>query len=36
MNLVDVPVANPNFIAIKQKLQATWASGDFAVVVTRK
>ena len=34
MNLVDAPVATPNYTAIKQKQQATWASGDFAVVGT--
>ena len=28
------PVAIPNFAAIKQRQQATWASGDFAVVGT--
>jgi SAM-dependent methyltransferase len=33
MNLVDAPVT-PNYTAIKQKQQATWASGDFAVVGT--
>ena len=27
-------VAAPNYTAIKQKQQATWASGDFAVVGT--
>ena len=33
MTLAETPVA-PNFAAIKQKQQATWASGDFAVVGT--
>jgi SAM-dependent methyltransferase len=33
MNLVDAPFT-PNYTAIKQKQQATWASGDFAVVGT--
>ncbi|HQU50573.1 MAG TPA: class I SAM-dependent methyltransferase [Casimicrobiaceae bacterium] len=31
---LDVPAATPNFGAIKQRQQATWASGDFAVVGT--
>jgi len=32
------PVMNtkPDFNAIKQRQQATWASGDFAVVGTQK
>jgi len=34
MNLSDTPHASPNYAAIKQKQQATWASGDFAVVGT--
>ena len=34
MNLSDTPAATPNYAAIKQKQQATWASGDFAVVGT--
>ena len=34
MNLVDTPIATPDYSAIKQKQQATWASGDFAVVGT--
>jgi SAM-dependent methyltransferase len=35
MNAVLAPaVAEPNYTAIKQKQQATWASGDFAVVGT--
>jgi ubiquinone/menaquinone biosynthesis C-methylase UbiE len=29
---LDVPVAAPNFVAIKQRQQQTWASGDYAVV----
>ena len=33
MNAV-IDVARPDFAAIKQKQQATWASGDFAVVGT--
>jgi ubiquinone/menaquinone biosynthesis C-methylase UbiE len=32
--VVDLPAAAPNLAAIKQKQQATWASGDFAVVGT--
>jgi SAM-dependent methyltransferase len=34
MNMNDAPVATPNFVAIKQKQQATWTSGDYAVVGT--
>ena len=35
MNFVlDTPVTTPDFAAIKQRQQATWASGDFAVVGT--
>lgn len=35
MNLViDTPVATPDFAAIKQRQQATWASGDFSIVGT--
>ncbi len=35
MSAVLVPIASePNYTAIKQKQQATWASGDFAVVGT--
>jgi len=35
MSAVLVPaVSEPNYTAIKQKQQATWASGDFAVVGT--
>jgi len=30
----DAPVNTPNFAAIKQKQQATWSSGDYAVVGT--
>jgi len=32
--VVDLPAATPNLAAIKQKQQATWASGDFAIVGT--
>ena len=33
MTLVtETPVSTPNFAAIKQKQQATWASGDYAVI----
>ena len=32
--VIDQPASAPNFTAIKQKQQATWASGDFAVVGT--
>ncbi|NJD28081.1 MAG: class I SAM-dependent methyltransferase [Chloroflexi bacterium] len=28
------PVATPNFAAVKQRQQATWASGDYAIVGT--
>jgi SAM-dependent methyltransferase len=31
---VESPVSTPNFAAIKQRQQATWASGDYAVVGT--
>ena len=31
---VESPVSTPNFTAIKQRQQATWASGDYAVVGT--
>jgi SAM-dependent methyltransferase len=34
MTLAESPIAAPNYAAIKQKQQATWASGDFAVVGT--
>lgn len=35
MNLArDVPTFAPDFAAIKQRQQATWASGDFAVIGT--
>jgi ubiquinone/menaquinone biosynthesis C-methylase UbiE len=35
MNLVlERPVVTPHFAAVKQRQQATWASGDFAVVGT--
>ena len=32
--VIDQAASAPNFTAIKQKQQATWASGDFAVVGT--
>jgi len=32
--VVDQPATAPNFTAIKQKQQATWASGDYATVGT--
>ena len=32
--VLDTPVTVPDFAAIKQRQQATWASGDFAVVGT--
>ena len=32
--VVDFPAAAPNLAAIKQRQQATWASGDFAVIGT--
>src|SRR5688572_7018000 len=35
MNAVlDASTATPNFAAIKQRQQATWSSGDYAVVGT--
>ena len=35
MNLVVAPpFVTPDFTAIKQRQQATWASGDFAVIGT--
>src|SRR5574339_636157 len=34
MSTVATQVAGPDFAAIKQRQQATWASGDFAVVGT--
>ena len=34
MNMTDAPVVTPNYTAIKQKQQATWASGDYATVGT--
>jgi SAM-dependent methyltransferase len=34
MNLTDAPVATPNYTAIKQKQQATWSSGDYAIIGT--
>ncbi len=33
-SVLDTPVTTPDFAAIKQRQQATWASGDFAVVGT--
>lgn len=33
-SVVDQPACAPNFTAIKQKQQATWASGDYAAVGT--
>lgn len=32
---IPVPEAAPNYTAIKQRQQATWASGDFSVVASR-
>jgi ubiquinone/menaquinone biosynthesis C-methylase UbiE len=32
--VIDKPATTPDFAAIKQRQQATWASGDFAVVGT--
>jgi SAM-dependent methyltransferase len=32
--VVELPVTAPNLAAIKQRQQATWASGDFAVIGT--
>lgn len=32
--VLNVPVAAPNYAAIKQRQQATWASGDYAVIGT--
>ncbi len=34
MNLVETRAAAPDFASIKAKQQATWASGDFAVIGT--
>ncbi|MCC6194925.1 MAG: class I SAM-dependent methyltransferase [Burkholderiales bacterium] len=31
---IDTPVAAPDFAALKQRQQATWASGDYAIVGT--
>ncbi|MGH6609598.1 MAG: class I SAM-dependent methyltransferase, partial [Burkholderiaceae bacterium] len=31
---MTTPVTTPNFTAIKQKQQATWGSGDYAIVGT--
>jgi len=33
-HVIDKPAATPDFATIKQRQQATWASGDFAVVGT--
>lgn len=33
-SVLDTPVTTPNFAAIKQRQQATWGSGDYAVVGT--
>jgi ubiquinone/menaquinone biosynthesis C-methylase UbiE len=33
-SMSEATVATPNFTAIKQRQQATWASGDFAIVGT--
>ncbi|HQY28542.1 MAG TPA: class I SAM-dependent methyltransferase [Burkholderiaceae bacterium] len=33
-SVIDTPSAAPDFAAIKQRQQATWASGDFAVIGT--
>lgn len=30
--LLDIPVSTPDFTAIKQRQQATWASGDYALI----
>jgi hypothetical protein len=32
--LSRIPPSTPDFAAIKQRQQATWASGDFAVIGT--
>ena len=34
LNNLAAPAATPDFAAIKQRQQATWASGDFAVIGT--
>ena len=35
MNLVlETPTAAPDYAAIKQRQQATWASGDYSVIGT--
>jgi len=33
-SVLDVPTVTPDFAAIKQRQQATWASGDYAVIGT--
>ena len=33
-SVLDAPLTTPDFAAIKQRQQATWASGDYAVVGT--
>src|SRR5437762_13997943 len=33
--LASVPHMTPNYAVIKQRQQATWASGDFSVVASR-
>jgi ubiquinone/menaquinone biosynthesis C-methylase UbiE len=33
-SVLETPVATPDFVAIKKRQQATWASGDYAVVGT--
>ena len=33
-SVIDTPAVTPDFAAIKQKQQATWASGDYAIVGT--
>ncbi len=33
-HVLDKPVSAPDFVAIKQRQQATWASGDFAIIGT--
>ncbi len=33
-SVIDTPAVSPDFAAIKQKQQATWASGDYAIVGT--
>ena len=33
-SVLDTPTVAPDFAAIKQRQQATWASGDYAVIGT--